>query len=229
MRPPPREPGASTMQAIHKPAGRLQAGSVLSGRAIVLTFLLAGLACPAAYADTGIPIAPVVGVELWLYIPFVIIIELFVVQRILRLGWKRAFRAVLDANAVSTVLGFPLLVLAVYVGILASAFVLWMIWGDSAAPRWLETAFSISFIFWAPPLDAVGTDSQSLYFRVFWKSSAALWCVVAFALSLVTEEWIFRHCRWIDDSTPPADIHRAVLLANLASYVPLLAAILILQ
>jgi len=198
-------------------------GTTVSARAMVLFVVLGGFVCPAAFADAGIPIAPVVGIELWLYVPFLLLIETAVVAKVLGLGRKKSFRAVLDANAVSTVAGFPLLLLAIFAIVATVGFAANWVWSE-VWPGWLGRLFSVFALYWAPSPYVGFAGETNSPFKIFQLCATLIWVVVAFAVSVVVEEWVFLHCRWIDDSVPRRRIHRAVLVANLASYAPLVVA-----
>ncbi|MFA5205053.1 MAG: hypothetical protein WC708_11685 [Lentisphaeria bacterium] len=78
-------------------------------RAILIVGLLA---LPAtASANVGAPIAPGVGLELGLYLPGLILIEFLVLRLTLPLTWKQALACSTEWNIITTLVGFPVVLL----------------------------------------------------------------------------------------------------------------------
>ncbi len=190
--------------------------------AIVFLAGISLLICPAASANAGVPIAPAVGFGLWLYLPFLLAIETLVVARLLRAEPSQCFWTVLAANLCSTVLGFPLLLVAVLAFLMLGDFTGSVVWGAVRPHVYERIMRAVAFVFMPelPDPSSVGLLQSRLY-MVY---AVLIWIVAAFAVSMLVEEWVFRRSRRIAEFASPRQIHRAVLWANLASYAPLILA-----
>lgn len=172
---------------------------------------VAALALPvAAYANAGLPIAPLVGVEIALYLPGLILIECLVLRWALPLSWRQAFECSVVWNGVTTLVGFPVTLLFLF-GLL---FVLSLVGLD-----FHNGLGNLGHLYWSfyPVTDPAAPPE---WWRPFLMWAMLFWTFVAFVLSVVIEEWLARRCFELKDAGRKR-VHRAILGANTVSYIPL--------
>jgi hypothetical protein len=176
--------------------------------------LLAGLlAIPAtASANAGVPIAPMVGMSIAFYLPLLITVELVVIRWRLKVSWMTAAAWSAKWNAITTLLGFPLLLMLIFA-------VFTMLY--SAAPDFLDGYGVLGHIFWTFPPSPY-PEPQPDSWKVFVTCSSLIWTVVAFSLSVAVEEWLAKREPTLA-ATPRRLIHTTVLYGNMLSYLPLWA------
>lgn len=165
-----------------------------------------------AYANIGVPIAPVVGIEIGFYLPGLILIECLAIQFALRLGWRKSLSCSAKWNAVTTLIGFPVVLFMIYCLLLLGSIT------GLDVPRALGV---VGHLYWSFP-PAMYPAKQPDSWHVFLTCAMLIWTVVAFALSVAIEERLARRSSALA-GVDPKRIHQTILAANVISYVPLWA------
>jgi hypothetical protein len=165
-------------------------------------------------ADVGIPMIFVQWpLMLGALIP-VIIVEALLIRRWVQISYREAFIGVTKANILSTLVGFPLAWLAMFVvemGVLmplGAAAYKWH-WHFLDSPFFQIIGFVIG-IAWLGPVNHTG------YWLV--PLAAALLLIPSFYVSVWLESKV---CRWTWPNIDSAVVRRGVFRANLASYTVL--------
>lgn len=156
-----------------------------------------------AHADTGLPMLVVVWPWAWMAFIPVCIVEALIAKRLLRLPLVQCAKLSLVANAWSTLVGIPLtwlllLVVEIAGGIGLSRF--------QPKPGLVLTLFAPVAAPWLGP----SIRSWHVY------AAAAFLCIPFMLVSIQVERWsVAKH-------VPREDARRWALVANLATYVPMI-------
>ena len=164
------------------------------------------IGCPLfVNANVGVPIAPLIGVEMGLYLPLVILIECVILKKRWRISWTSAGKYSILWNFLTTLIGFPL----VLAGLFGMMMVLW--------ERVPESIIILFQLYWAFPFEKSFAPREWMYFLM---SASLLWTVIAFLLSTVLENWFARRTKALKELSRK-QIHDGIILANIGSYLPL--------
>jgi hypothetical protein len=160
----------------------------------------------AARADAGVPMLGLVWPAAWaLFIP-IVLVETFIARRLLALPWAQCAKLTLLANAWSTLVGIPLTWLAL--------FLIEVVGGLSVSLFEVESASAWLFL---SPLFAAWLGPGARPWHVY---AAAAWlCIPFMGVSMRVERWSAQKM------VAPGPAKRWARLANLATYVPIFAAL----
>jgi hypothetical protein len=173
------------------------------------------------FADAGVPMIFLEWPAMVMALIPVILIEFFVVQRMLKLGSKTAGIGLTVANLASTLVGVPMTWVVLVVCEMGLGFVF-----SNLFPRYSETMFTSGhppgplgkLIFVALQAPWMAPYESQLYWMI--PLAAMLLLVPFLGISYGVESWIC--VRWWRPVDPKA-VRRAIWRANLASYAFLFA------
>lgn len=153
------------------------------------------------YADMGFPMIVVVLPASWVLLIPVIIVEAVIDQRLLVVGWRRALWVSSAANALSTLVGIPV--------VWGALFLVEMLFSLVPTPSNGPHIVGIfGFAFGAPWL-----GSEPHYWEV--TAAAMALCIPFLFASVWVERWVTRRML---PQAPNKDITRCVWIGNLLSY-----------